>query len=302
LEEGTRRLRSSSLLHGMRLNSLWTKECNLSKSTNCRTGSTRNKKICAYFNKPSSMSAAHAHGGGARERARDVNHRIVEDRAGEPPIFGRASQNVVVVAILLRNMPKPSNPEVRRARDEIRGLLETAALQQAESSASRRRELALELPTEPSRQEREASVHPKHAQQNKAASVRECIIDNREPRDARDNITEHRRCKCGDGATQGYHEHMGGRYNSSEDRSPSPEPPGPRVFSKAIRETLLSARFRPPMTLTKYNSETKPELWLTDFRLACQLGGATDDRVIIQQLPLFLSDTARAWLGDLPPR
>jgi hypothetical protein len=25
--------------------------------------------------------------------------------------------------------------------------------------------------------------------------------------------------------------------------------------------------------------------------LACQLGGATDDRVIIRQLPLFLSDT-----------
>jgi hypothetical protein len=36
--------------------------------------------------------------------------------------------------------------------------------------------------------------------------------------------------------------------------------------------------------------------------LACQLGGATDDRVIIRQLLLFLSDTARAWLEDLPPR
>jgi hypothetical protein len=61
LKEGTRRLRSSSLLHGIRLNSLWTKEYNSSKSMNCRTGSTRNKKIYAYFNKPSSMSARHAH-------------------------------------------------------------------------------------------------------------------------------------------------------------------------------------------------------------------------------------------------
>jgi hypothetical protein len=49
-----------------------------------------------------------------------------------------------------------------------------------------------------------------------------------------------------------------------------------------------------PTTLTKYNGETKPKLWLADFRLACQLGGATDDRVIIRQLPLFLSDTAQA--------
>jgi hypothetical protein len=63
--------------------------------------------------------------------------------------------------------------------------------------------------------------------------------------------------------------HRGGRYDSLEDRSPSPKPPGPQVFSKAIYETILSARFRPPTTLTKYNGETKPKLWLADFRLAC---------------------------------
>jgi hypothetical protein len=55
------------------------------------------------------------------------------------------------------------------------------------------------------------------------------------------------------------------------------------------------------MTLTKYNSEIKPELWLADFCLACQLGGATNDHIIIWQLPLFLSDIARSWLEDLPP-
>jgi hypothetical protein len=75
--------------------------------------------------------AACAHGGGARERARD-------------------RQNVVVAAMLLRNMPEPSNPEAHRARDEIRGLLEIAAMQQAESSTSRQRELASEQPVEPS--------------------------------------------------------------------------------------------------------------------------------------------------------
>jgi hypothetical protein len=32
------------------------------------------------------------------------------------------------------------------------------------------------------------------------------------------------------------------------------------------------------------------------------LGRATDDQAIIRQLPLFLSDTARVWLEDLPPR
>jgi hypothetical protein len=63
--------------------------------------------------------ATRAHGGGARERARDVNCRIVEDRAVDPPVFGRASQNVVAVAMLLCNMPEPSNPDARQARDEI---------------------------------------------------------------------------------------------------------------------------------------------------------------------------------------
>jgi hypothetical protein len=42
-------------------------------------------------------------------------------------------------------------------------------------------------------------------------------------------------------------------------------------------------------------------LWLADYRLACQLGGTNDDNLIIRNLPLFLSDAARAWLEHLPP-
>jgi hypothetical protein len=42
-------------------------------------------------------------------------------------------------------------------------------------------------------------------------------------------------------------------------------------------------------------------LWLADYRLACQLGGTDDDNLIIRNLPLFLSDAARAWLEHLPP-
>jgi hypothetical protein len=42
-------------------------------------------------------------------------------------------------------------------------------------------------------------------------------------------------------------------------------------------------------------------LWLADYRLACQLGGTNDDNLIIRNLPLFLTDAARAWLEHLPP-
>jgi hypothetical protein len=41
-------------------------------------------------------------------------------------------------------------------------------------------------------------------------------------------------------------------------------------------------------------------LWLADYRLACQLGGTDDDNLIIRNLPLFLSDAARAWLEHMP--
>jgi hypothetical protein len=95
--------------------------------------------------------AERALGGRARERARDVNRHIDEDRVIDPPVFARASQNIVATTMLLRNMPEPSNPDARRARDEIRELLETAAIQQAGSSASRQREPVSERLAEPSR-------------------------------------------------------------------------------------------------------------------------------------------------------
>ena len=95
-----------------------------------------------------------------------------------------------------------------------------------------------------------------------------------------------------DGLARGYQPHRGGRYDSGEDRSPSPGPPGPRVFSKAIRSAPFPARFGQPANLAKYSGETNLELWLVDYRLACQLGGANDDLLIIRNLPLFLLDSA----------
>jgi hypothetical protein len=91
------------------------------------------------------------------------------------------------------------------------------------------------------------------------------------------------------------------RYDSEEGRSPSPEPPGPQAFSRAIRRAPFPTRFQTPTTITKYSGETRPELWLSDYQLACQLGGTDDDNLIIRNLPLFLSDAARAWLEHLPP-
>jgi hypothetical protein len=101
-----------------------------------------------------------------------------------------------------------------------------------------------------------------------------------------------RRAHLEEKVRRGYHPRRGGRYDSEEDRSPSPKPPGPRVFSWAIQRAPFSARFRAPTSITKYSGETRPELWLADYWLACQVGGTDDDNLIIRNLPLFLSDAA----------
>jgi hypothetical protein len=72
------------------------------------------------------------------------------------------------------------------------------------------------------------------------------------------------------------------------------------VFSREIRTAAFPQRFRQPTTIVKYNRETDPRVWLNDYRLACQLGGATNDEVIIRNLPLHLADSAQTWLEHLP--
>ena len=140
--------------------------------------------------------------------------------------------------MLLGDMPAPSNPHVLRIRDEIQGLLQVVAVQQAESSASRQREAALEQP----RHEREGSVHQEAPPRGGRAPARDCILDNRAPQDARHDINDNRRRKAAGAEDRGYKAHRGGRYDSDEDRQ-APEPPGPRVFSRAIRNTPLPNPF-----------------------------------------------------------
>jgi hypothetical protein len=99
----------------------------------------------------------------------------------------------------------------------------------------------------------------------------------------------------------GYHPRRGGRYDSREDRSPTPEPPGTRVFSREICTTSFPQRFCQPTSIDKYTGETDPRVWLNDYRLACHLGSATTDEVIIRNLSLHLAHSARTWLEHLPP-
>jgi hypothetical protein len=237
--------------------------------------------------------AGRALAGEARHQARDVQRRIVGDaRERLPPASSGVGQNLAAAAILLQAMPEPPTIEGRRIQGKLKGLLEDAVVRRAESSASRRQGCPSEHRATTSRLMQEASVGTGRAGDGTPAAS-DHLGDEHHRRDRRARLDERVR--------RGYHPRRGGRYDSEEDRSPSPEPPGPRAFNRAIQRASFTTRFRAPTTITKYSGETRPELWLADYRLACQLGGTDDDNLIIRNLPLFLSDAARAWLEHLPP-
>jgi hypothetical protein len=71
------------------------------------------------------------------------------------------------------------------------------------------------------------------------------------------------------------------------------------VFSREIRTASFPHLFHQPTSIDKYTGETDPRVWLNDYRLACQLGGATTHEVIIRNLPLHLANSARTWLEHL---
>jgi hypothetical protein len=167
--------------------------------------------------------AGRALAGEARHQAQDVQRRIVDDaRARLPPASSGVGQNLAATTILLRAMPEPSTTEGRRIQGELKNLLEDAAVRRAESSASRRQGYPPEHRAATSRLVREASVHTGRTRDATPAAP---------GRLGNEHHCRDRRACLDEKVRRGYHPRRGGRYDSEEDRNPSPEPPGPQAFS-----------------------------------------------------------------------
>ena len=182
-------------------------------------------------------------------------------------------------------------------------------MQQAERSASRMRSVASAKVGGTAQQDHEASVHTPPGGQGKAAAedgLKAPSVHNRIKKPSAKERLQDTRGHVDDGDARNiingkrYNPRHGGRIDPEHDRGVSPEPPGTRVFSREIRTSPFPSRFRQPTTLVKYTGETDPTLWLNNYRLKCQLGGAMDDAVIIRNLPLHLADSTRTWLEHLP--
>jgi hypothetical protein len=195
-------------------------------------------------------------------QARDrINADFNVDNPDTPP---RASQKLIAAATLLQAMPAPSTPEARNLHHEAQALIEQAAVQQAESSAfciaSRGMRGAMGA-----RRGLNPSVHVGGATERPAnpgrTPAKEWLLDTRgqaRDGDARNVINARRTSKADARAAAGYHPRRGGRYDSDKDRSPTPEPPGTRVFSREIRAAAFPQRFRQPTTIVKYNGRRIP--------------------------------------------
>jgi hypothetical protein len=157
--------------------------------------------------------------GGARHRARGVQHRTVDNaRAALPLAVSGSGQDLATAVMLLRTMPEPSTTKGRRIQGELKDLLEGAAIRRSKTSSSRRRADPSEHHVASSRRMREASVHPERTR-DEAPAAWGRLDDEQHRHDHRARLEEK--------VHRGYHPRRGGRYDSEEDRSPSPEPPGP---------------------------------------------------------------------------
>jgi len=191
----------------------------------------------------------------------------------------------------------PTTLEERQACERMQRYLRFAANQQGGSISSHPR--ASQASTAPRRtgsvpacQDGGRPVAPARPRASANHDARHVLNSNRREQDGGDN--------GGASVSRTYRPRRGSRYDSNEDRSISPEPPGSRVFSVHIRGAYVPQRYRPPTNITKYAKETNPGLWLDDYRLACRAGGAEVDDFIIRNLPLYLADSAQIWLEHLP--
>ena len=58
------------------------------------------------------------------------------NKGNDPPQFTRASQNIAAAAMLLRGLSEPNDPHEQAIHQNLRALVETTVVQQAESSVS----------------------------------------------------------------------------------------------------------------------------------------------------------------------
>ena len=162
-----------------------------------------------------------------------------------------------MAAYLLQAMTDPSTTKGRNLRNEAWVLIEQAAVQQAESSASRVHSAASAKAGGTAQQDHEATVHVPLGGKGKAAVVDDAKAPSVHDRIKRPPVKERRydaRGRTDDGDTRNiingkkYTPRHCYRFDPEHNRGVSPEPPGTCVFSREIR----TAPFPPTLSPTHH--------------------------------------------------
>jgi hypothetical protein len=167
--------------------------------------------------------------------------------------------------MLLRGCPEVATSEERRVPQQLKVLLEAAAAQQAESSASRQR-------SERGRAGAPFAHGPnsppsRHQDRGEGGEASTSAVKSRlgPDRDARNTVEAHRRAGSVDNHNRSCdHDdrRCARRYDSDgdRDRSWSPNQRDPRAFGQSVSDARFPSCFRAPTNVPRYDGDTNPSV------------------------------------------
>ena len=251
-----------------------------------------------------------------RGRGRQVNSLLSLRKKDDVEVYPTAGGNLIAAHLLAKELKLAEGTPEHETIRQVKILLEEAAIQQA--TPANLREQSGESPG-PDQTRVRSQCHTGDSPPRPPGAVRERLgpdHDARHTLDARHRENVHQRVGPDRDARNTLNARRRNIVNVSdsdndEDRNPrhhrraSRTPPrdrpyaGIRAFGPRVLNAAFPERFR-VNGVERYTGETQPDIWLSDYRIACRTSGGSD-LAAVHCLPLHLADSARAWLDSLPP-
>ena len=256
-----------------------------------------------------------------RGRGRQVNSLLSLRKKDDVEVYPTAGGNLIAAHLLAKKLQLAEGTPEHETIRQVKILLEEAAIQQATPTNMREQSgesPGLEQTRDRSRDHSDNSP-PRPAGQQPAGAVRERLgpdhdvrhtLDARRrenvrqrlgpDRDVRNTLNARRR-NVVDVPDSDDDEDRNPRHHRRTSRTPPRDRPyaGIKAFGPRVLNAAFPERFR-VNGVERYTGETQPDIWLSDYRIACRTSGGSD-LAAVHCLPLHLADSARAWLDSLPP-
>ena len=256
-----------------------------------------------------------------RGRGRQVNLELSMRKKDDVEVYPTAGGNLIAAHMLAKKLQLAEGTPEHETIRQVKVLLEEAAIQQAtptnvreqsgespepERTRDRSRGQSGDSPPRPVGQQPAGAVHERlgpdrDVRHTLDARRRENVHQRLGPdRDVRNTLNARRR-NVVDVSDSDNDDDRNPRHRRRTSRSPPRDQPyaGIKAFGPRVLNAAFPERFR-VNGVERYTGETQPDIWLSDYRIACRTSGGSD-LAAVHCLPLHLADSARAWLDSLPP-